>query len=331
MNWLLAVVVATAVCALMARQYSHFASSGLIVSTRPSTGLVQKGSGNVSSPSRKKQKAVYICITGQLARLELKNKIQRLLVPLRLMGYTFHIGLALSYTRHDPHYTNKNNGDMMQLYTTLEDAIDELANVTGVEKVVPLHIDHSKILYINEKYRVQLSNNNTKYSRAKNHIRQYRTLASCDHGRHFIQAPDFVVRIREDVLIEKINISHILSNVQKGMIVTSECDKWRGMNDKVAILPASLAHDYFTLPSSNYDDFNETIEALNPETYYNYTYSSYGLPLGNVDSFSVTKAVTRRVPTNITHCYVGGNPHHPHASNSCSFTPLEEYAVECWK
>ena len=42
------------------------------------------------------ESSAYVCITGQLSRLEIRNKIEFLLTPLHLRGYAINIGLAIS-------------------------------------------------------------------------------------------------------------------------------------------------------------------------------------------------------------------------------------------
>lgn len=274
----------------------------------------------------------YICITGQLPRLELVNKISTLLLPLHQRGFKLYIGLAINSAHARVHYTNNNNGDKMQLYTSINDAVRDLSNTAGVEEVKHIEVFHSGNLTINERYRVQLGNHTVnKFARASNHIRQYETLSACSRWKDALESSDVVVRIREDILIEYMNLSAILKQVYSGNIVASACDSWRGINDKMAFLPSIVAHDYFTLPHSEYSTFDAIVDNLNPESYYRYVYKKKNLSLVNSSFLSVTKAVTKRLTNSITHCVITGNRHGDDTSQSCSKDSIAPYQVECWK
>jgi hypothetical protein len=240
------------------------------------------------------KKMVYVCITGQLSRLELANKINKLLKPLHKLGYSMNIGLAL--TTDTSHFTNINNGDKMRLTTSIRQVTRWLLNVAGVEEVRHFLPQHSKDMYANLWYKAHLDNDNS-ISRVQNHARQYKTLQYCNEWSNIAQVTELTVRIRDDVLFERIDVPDIVhQTLHSAAVVTSTCDAWAGINDKVAFLPSSKAQQFFHSPYEKYLTFDAKIPALNPEKYYNYVYSELGYPLQSVSSLYVSKAVTQLIP-----------------------------------
>ena len=243
-------------------------------------------------------KGVYVCITGQLSRLELSNKISKLLKPLNRLGYHTYIGLAL--TTDSPHFTNINNGDKMRLMTSIKQATRRLLHVSGVEEVRHFLPQHKKDMYTNMWYKQHLDNDNS-VSRVQNHARQYRTLQYCNEWSNISQITQLTIRVRDDILFERINVPDIVqSTLQSGTVVTATCDAWAGMNDKVAFLPSIQSQAFFHLPYETYLNFNAKISALNPEKYYHYVYSSHGLQLTSISSLYVAKAITQQLPEDTT-------------------------------
>lgn len=247
--------------------------------------------GNVYTGSKK---GVYVCITGQLSRVELGNKIKKLLKPLNRLGYHTYIGLAL--TTDSPHFTNINNGDKMRLLTSIGQATHRLLNTAGVKEVRHFMPQHSEDMYANMWYKQHLDNDNS-ISRVKNHARQYHTLQYCNEWSNISQFTDLTIRVRDDILFERINVPEIVQHtLQTGAVVTSTCDAWAGMNDKVAFLPSTKSKDFFHLPYEKYHTFHAEIPALNPEKYYHHVYSSVRFPMSSVSSLYVAKAITQILP-----------------------------------
>jgi hypothetical protein len=248
------------------------------------------------NPTTDSKRGVYVCITGQLSRLELGNKVNKLLKPLHRLGYTIYIGLAL--TTNTSHFTNINNGDKMRLTSSIDQTTRRLYKVAGVEEVRHFLPHHSEDMYANMWYKQRLDNDNS-LSRVKNHARQYKTLQYCNDWPNISQLTELTVRVRDDILFERINLPEIVhQTLATGAVITSSCDAWAGINDKVAFLPSSKSHVFFHLPYYTYLTFDAQIPALNPEKYYNYVYSNCGLTLQSVSSLYVAKAVTAlQVPT----------------------------------
>lgn len=241
-----------------------------------------------------KTKSVYVCITGQLSRLELGNKIKKLLKPLHKLGYNMYIGLAL--TIDSTHFTNINNGDKMRLILSRDQATRKLLSVPGVQEVRHFLPHHEKNIYANMWYKQRLDNDNS-LSRVQNHARQYKTLQYCNQWPNFSKLTSLTIRVRDDILFERIRVPDIVERtLSSGAVVTAACDAWAGMNDKVAFLPSVVANQFFHVPYERYLTFNAKIPALNPEKYYQYVYSDTGFQLQSEPSLYVAKAVTNLIP-----------------------------------
>ena len=294
-------------------------------------------------------KNVYICITGQLSRLELHNKIKHLFSPLHELGYSLNIGLVLSEST--PQFSNKNNGAKMILKASTERVILELENVPGVREVRHFKPDF-KDLQFNPKYDQNLGNytimgpNGLEHVNyldnqlilAANNARQFRTLQYCNRWPKLDTNMDFLIRLREDVLIYKLDLSDILSMVQQGAVVTSKCDAWRGINDKLAFASSTRASDFFNIPYQEYLIFDykkHRVQKLNAETFYKIAYKKHGFKLISTDSLVATKAMTFFNPssTGANNCSVIGNPFDLSLSKSCPKENLLNlsYSAVCWK
>ena len=300
----------------------------------------------------KGSKIAYVCVTGQFSRLELQNKIEHLFYPLHKLGYSIYVGLALA--EGPPKYTNTDSGARLSLQKSIGDAISQLRDVNGVESVryLPPKLDN---LQYNEHYRKQLGlfvrgkKNNTIYLRyrknhsddAINHARQYKTLQHCNDWTKMQRQADLLVRVREDVLIYKLDLQYILQLVDDGALVTSKCDQWRGINDKIAFAPGAHASKFFNSPYSEYVNFtvrhSTQYVGLNPEQLYKVAYAKRGFVLLSTKSLVVTKTVMslKNVTElgNAKNCTVTANPFKIGISINCPLNALDELAYDafCWK
>ena len=242
------------------------------------------------SNNLKRSKNVYVCITGQLSRLELRNKIDKLFSPLHDRGYKLFIGLAL--TTEPARYVNNDNGDKMRLYTSIGEVQKILLNASGVVEVKYLStVNNLGDVYLNLFYQQSLGHTNNSTSRVELNARQYRALQHCNQP-NISNNSSFFIRLREDTFIERINLDPIISLAQDGAVVTTECDAWWGMNDKMAFGPGSRASDFFLSPFEYYLSFKKHVKNFNPERLYLNSYEDEGFTLASSPDFIVTKAVT---------------------------------------
>ena len=98
-----------------------------------STATVTTADHRQQQQQQQQQYNAYICLTGQLSRLELKNKISQIITPLHNMGFGLYIGLVIS--TGPTRYVNNDNGDKMRLFTSLSQVRQTLWNVSGVKGV----------------------------------------------------------------------------------------------------------------------------------------------------------------------------------------------------
>ena len=197
-----------------------------------------------------KNSSVYVCITGQLARLELRNKIERLFKPLIERNFRLFIGLALT-TEESPQFTNDDNGDRMQLYSGIPQVWRALTKVKGIEKVrhfskvnrgptvksPKININYQKSLLIKPTV-----NNSME---ARNNAKQIAMLQYCNYWPKILNEVSFFIRLREDTFVDRLNLDPVIRLAQGGAVVTTACDAWRGINDKIAFGPSSRASDFF--------------------------------------------------------------------------------------
>ena len=290
---------------LLPRTHLHslFSSSGRSSSSSQYHGITLGDNRNV-----------FVCITGQLSRLELRNKIDKLFLPLHDRGYKLFIGLALT-THTTSRYTNNNNFDKMSLYTSIGQAKQTLMEVSGVVEV--RHFSGVNNLrdqnFLNDYYYQSLGNNS---NRAQNHANQYQILQSCNQWPGISNQSAFIVRMREDAYIHRMHLEPIISQAQGGAVVTTGCDSWGGINDKMAFGP-SRSSDFFLSPYEYYKSLNEVVPNLNPEKVYQHCYTASGYNLSTTNDYSVTKAAVR-ILRNHSHqgsskkmCSVGGKPFFP--------------------
>ena len=285
---------------------------------------------------------VFVCITGQLSRLELRNKIEKLFLPLHNMGYKVRVGLALS-TDNTTRFTNHDNGDMMQLYTSIPQVREALkSKVTGIKHFDK--VNQMKTPEINNIYLLSLTIkpgvNNTE--RAINHAKQYKTLQYCNHWPKMSENALFFIRIREDTLIDHIDLKSIIKLARGGAVVTTACDSWRGINDKMAFGPSSRSTDFFRLPFLQYTSMTCLIpgltNTLSSEPFYKQVYGENGFNLVASNDFVVTKAIavaakqSKIGDSDKRYCSITGNPFQAY-SKQCPPNGVSSdiaYEQECW-
>ena len=304
------------------------------------------------------RKSAYLCITGQLSRLEIHHKIRFLLNPLYSMGYSLYVGLALTEGRAN--YSNDNSGARLSLLKSINDVVTILQNVNGV-KGVSKFTPSFEGLKSNPNYDKWLGNFTRRDRKgalihgnriknqvelASNNARQFKTLQHCNEWPNLENEMDLLVRLREDVLFSRLDLPHVLRMVSNGAVVTSRCDQWHGINDKIAFAPGSLASDFFNAPYHEYIDFDRTLYNglwLNAEQLYKLAYKKRGFDLQSTNALVVTKTVTRIKSTggmtdNVSgellsgNCTVVANPFRHRSTRHCPMLNLDKlsYDAFCW-
>ena len=229
----------------------------------------------------------YVCITGQLGRLELANKIEKFIQPL-----TEKTGVIvkLALTQGESHFTNSFDGSHItdsvksSARMSINDA-REILHKHGVKQTIVtvpfLNVSipvHTEYIHALDK-RDWLSRDPTyNIRRERNHKRQYETLDSCKiqkrDGFVYKNEPRYTFRIREDTFFIKMDIDKVLHQLDQATIqgtkletrpkhqrytlyppltrgnsiYTQKCANWYGINDKFAALPGHTSNLYFETP-----------------------------------------------------------------------------------
>eukprot|EP00947_MAST-08B_sp_MAST-8B-sp1_P004213 g4213.t1 len=160
------------------------------------------------------RRRAFVCITGQLSRLELDGKIRTVLQPLREAAYDVDVGLVLSSSGKS-YFTNAAESRAESPFRTLESA-EAALNEQGFPNVSVEGIVQSKHPWINPTYLEQcggkwyhsrLKTGQTspekRLAKAANQARQFEAVAACNGVMSRFGGAskyDLVVRFREDTI-----------------------------------------------------------------------------------------------------------------------------------
>lgn len=227
----------------------------------------------------------YICITGQLGRLELDSKIDKLILPLTrkndvIVKVVLSEGLPRFTNGFDGIHTYVNHTNSAY---TIEEIRKKMHDI-GVKQTIFISPFLNTSLAVHEKYVKALNKkervlNDKTYNkrRERNHKRQYETIHSCkireNDGVLYKNRPRYTFRIREDAFILNMDVDKMLREIDKiklnakqmimgskirykstrrktyvNSIITQKCAAWHGLNDKFAMVPGYSSKDLFEAP-----------------------------------------------------------------------------------
>ena len=224
-------------------------------------------------------KVAFVCVTGQIARLELDSKVNHIITPLKRRGYDVRIVFAMSTAA--PHYTTRG------------DFIDSPYNASAIKRELPQSILHVvsdvKSPPINFDLLKQLNkafNRREQRKREENHYRQYYTLNEC--AQYVQPESEINVRVRDDAYVANINWDEIIHHLNKrgAIILTPSYAEWYGLNDKIAFVNREAVSSYFVNPLWRYKETHPAW-VVNPETYYFHVYDGDNIVLKSLDSVEV--------------------------------------------
>ena len=195
---------------------------------------------------------VVVLVTGQCSRLEMSSKITHLIRPLtESCRVHVHVVLSLSdgHAYTNPHKYTKGcpTSDVInQLETTLASIPYTMNKIKYPELTV-----NNDIVQMLDK---QHFGKRFIANRARNHVRQYFTLAQ---SKSIVQQlnPDILIRIRDDAAFtSQPNWSSILSLIapSSDTIITNKREQYGGINDHMAIVSKSAIDAYLCLPLESY-------------------------------------------------------------------------------
>lgn len=284
------------------------------------------GPGAEADGGGKTTRRAFVCITGQLPRVELSNKVDHLFRPwVEQYGVHIDVALVLAGTDHvsverrkrdeggDGGSGESRSGDWGggEGYRTLGEVRAELEALGP--GVVVLNADDSLSVQssdpiLNPTYVRQRDESDPHMShedtleRVRNHVRQFESLAAC--GRHLTEALsrgtgnhyDVIHRIRDDSgYYRPVDFDHVMGLVTNRwpprgsdrVIVSSHCAEHRGINDRGSFVSPAAAHTYFHAPLARmYGGGPIAEEVTNTETF---LLAAYGdtCKLVSTDSFHV--------------------------------------------
>ena len=225
----------------------------------------------IESNAVEERKSAFICITGQLGRLELENKMRNIIKPMRQNGY--HISVAIVMSKGKPIFTH--SAAKEERYDHLRKAIEYLRSLPYVRVLNPAWTAYYPIKNPNPPavYYVGLKKHDRGkleevFERAENHVRMFDSYQRCwdiERKDALTQYPevellppahDVYIRIRDDVgLTKPLNMTMVnqfrtfsQSKWNPKIMITSDCRTWGGINDRMAIISPAAAQEYFLNP-----------------------------------------------------------------------------------
>ena len=261
--------------------------------TSPTKGKVR------SKAAEKTGKRAFVCVTGQMSRLELHSKMENVFLPMKEAG--FEIDVALVVSTGDTVFTNEEAKKSYEVpsFKTHAEAATFLTSEPNKVNVVsrdsyPKLADpkvpeqYVRLLLINQDFRTK----DEQRVRAQNHARIFdsylRCLEHADEAEAAARASgdkttpyyDVFMRIRDDVGLMKPLHKNVLAHAfppPPNSIVVTECRGWEGMNDRLAIVSPDIVRPYFELPYQllmKSKPIEDKGAVRNPESYLLYTYTS---------------------------------------------------------
>ena len=244
---------------------------------------------NTTTPTTSQMRS-FVCITGQLSRLEMQNKIATVLEPLRQAGLPPDIALVvddgISITTND----QRIEATYRPAYGAFQDVVDELRSyqytvLTDGPYHQPEQVlvppDYLKYLH----HRSSFDASKTE-ERAANNVRMMESWSQCyvemSRDVERMASYDVVMRIREDTgFLSAIDFDQVQQDLRDDPLAMNNngCRAWydgHAMNDKMGIMSRESARAYFELPFHNM--YAEPIidGMKNTETFFYSTYTSAG-------------------------------------------------------
>ena len=244
---------------------------------------------NTTTPATSQRRS-FVCITGQLSRLEMQNKIATVLEPLRRSGLppdiAFVVDDGISITTND----QRVEATYRPAYGSFHDVVDELRSYQyTVLTDGPYHQteqvlvppDYLKYLH----HRSSFDANKTE-ERAANNVRMMESWSQCyvemSRDVERMATYDVVMRIREDTgFLSAIDFNKVQQDLRDDPLamINNGCRAWydgRAMNDKMGIMSRESARAYFELPFHNMYAEPITDGMKNTETFFYSTYTNAG-------------------------------------------------------
>ena len=249
---------------------NHTFSRGRYHSSSSNSSAINEFSSSVRS-----KPIVFVCVTGQLSRLELANKVVTLFQPLQRGGCDLEIRFVLSQTNYTKH-----PNEFASVFDSLSSAYQYLEqhgirSISSTQHTIPPPTN----IPINDHYSITVGENRT-----LNHARMYVGHDQCWNQWNHATNYSFAIRIREDMGfstpqdIPSVLKSSVKSPTTARAIMASNCRHHLGVNDRFAIITTLAARDYFTAPYRQYLNLTTTLVG-GSERFLKTVYTKYGIKI----------------------------------------------------
>ena len=244
----------------------------------------------------------FVCISGQLSRLEMDSKFENLFLPLQESGFQVDVAFALSTGRlifSNPRKVKKQTEDMATAFANETSLLSYMkahnlgvvSNKGFVYKRVadpPLNIQYEQQLMQKSENATEQRIQERRAFRTANHARMYDSYQRCmrDIDSKTLEGYDLVVRIREDVGFPKPVRSRLFTDLPRNTIVSGDCRVWGGMNDRFAIAAPTAGAKLFTLPNQVFTGQSEFPTSIkNSEQFLKFVYSDASINMATSRDF----------------------------------------------
>lgn len=195
-------------------------------------------------------KSLAVCITGQLKRLELKSKLQNVILPAQRAGLNVRVAVVVDPAAA-PVYVHTARGPGTRLAKDVTMIDGPYGKLKEIERDFPASVSvivepFKPTLYqVDTRYVRELGKNNgDAETRAKSHVKQWQSLHKCWDLIQDLD-PDYTLRLRDDDIVYD---TWVPSGTAPGLVVP-KCASFGGVNDKGALaISAPVAKAYLTSP-----------------------------------------------------------------------------------
>ena len=239
---------------------------------------------------QKLSRRCFVCITGQIQRLELKEKVLHILQPLKRAGIIPDVALVVSDDTMTRFSNDRGQEHKEQIYHNYQQASDYLA-IQGFTVLTQESFKQCKNPHVPASYINKMDNKTESFTkekqihRSRNHYRQFESLKQC--GTIYTAAAAsvkyaFVIRARDDLGFQPSawngttsNLTSVLRELYRNpnTILGSDCRTHGGINDRFAWVSPQAALLYFQIPLATMTgQLAISKQTKNPESFLLYSY-----------------------------------------------------------
>ncbi|CAJ1944255.1 unnamed protein product [Cylindrotheca closterium] len=243
-----------------------------------------------------KKPRIFVCITGQLHRLELKQKFKTVIQPMEKAGYSVDLAMVLSsgeaiYQLRKVKRTSK----APSTFSSPKEVLDYMSkrahvlnpqNITYIKPlnhpVNPQYLYHRAVLKktssmkTRQTFHAKWSNIEEALQRSMANTIMMESYTRCwDWAKQSGHSYKWYVRIRDDIAFQKPLIpKKTFDKIEdKNSLFSSTADANGGINDRMAIVGPKAAECYFNIPYIKLFDGSYLDDAMtNTETFFNRQY-----------------------------------------------------------